>query len=111
MTKPKGGRGVTAPYETKLMRVPVPLAAQVSELVERYQNAIESGSDPLNPPVLLDAKPVNELEASAEKLYSDLESARDRILSRWKLQKRAESKDRIREALDKLIAELRSQLG
>lgn len=37
---------------------------------------------------------------------ADLEAARDRILSRWKLQKRAESKDRIKEALDKFIAEL-----
>lgn len=40
----------------------------------------------------------------------DLESVRDHIVSRWKVQKRAESKDRIKEALDKFIAEVRSQL-
>lgn len=38
----------------------------------------------------------------------DLESVRDHIVSRWKVQKRAESKDRIKEALDKFIAEVRS---
>lgn len=38
----------------------------------------------------------------------DLESIRDHIVSRWKVQKRAESKDRIKEALDKFIAEVRS---
>lgn len=41
----------------------------------------------------------------------DLESVRDRIVSGWKVQKRAESKDRIKEALDKFIAEVRSRLG
>lgn len=108
MSKPKGGRGITAPYETKLMRVPVPLAAQVSELIERYQNAIESGSDPLSPPVLLDAKPVNKLSGESEKLHDDLEAARDRVVSRWRIQRRAESKERIKEALDKFIALVRS---
>lgn len=38
----------------------------------------------------------------------DLESVRDRIVSSWKVQKRAESKDRIKEALDKFIALVRS---
>lgn len=38
----------------------------------------------------------------------DLESIRDRVLSRWKVQKRAESRDRIREALDRFIAELQT---
>lgn len=65
MAKPKGGRGNIAPYDTKLVRVPVPLAEQVSELVERYQEWIAEGGDPFNPPPLLDSipfdKPVNEL--------------------------------------------------
>lgn len=67
MAKPKGGRGNTVPYETKLVRVPVPLVSQVSELVERYQEWISGGGNPLNPPPLLDSlpfdKPVNEFSS------------------------------------------------
>ena len=33
----------------------------------------------------------------------NLEAQRDRVLSEWKVAKRAESKERVREALDKLI--------
>ncbi len=53
MTKPKGGRGRKAPYQTKLMRVPVPMKAPVLQLVERYQSYLDSGGDALNPPMLL----------------------------------------------------------
>lgn len=64
MAKPKGGRGNTVPYETKLVRVPIPLAEQVSALIERYQEWISGGGNPLAPPPLLDSlpfdKPVNE---------------------------------------------------
>ena len=35
-SKPKGGRGKKAPYTAKLMRVPVPIANQVNQLIERY---------------------------------------------------------------------------
>lgn len=79
MPKPKGGRGHTAPYETKLTRIPIPLAEQISELVERYQEYIAAGGEALSPPPLLDAmveertavgiafdKPVNELELEQE---------------------------------------------
>lgn len=63
--KPKGGRGHTAPYETKLTRIPIPLAKQISELVERYQEFIAAGGEAFSPPPLLDAiadrKAVNEL--------------------------------------------------
>ncbi|MGK7914589.1 MAG: hypothetical protein AB4038_03460, partial [Prochloraceae cyanobacterium] len=53
MTKPKGGRGKKAPYQTKLMRVPVPMKTQVLQLVDRYQIYLDSGGDALNPPMLL----------------------------------------------------------
>jgi hypothetical protein len=39
----------------------------------------------------------------------DLQSVRDRILKTWKVQRRAESKERILEALDKFIKELLEQ--
>lgn len=54
MSKPKGGRGNTAPYDTKLMRVPVPISEQVAQLVGRYQGYLEADGDAINPPNLLD---------------------------------------------------------
>ena len=58
MPKPKGGRGQRARYQTKLMRVPVPLEQQVNELVERYQTYLASGDelDAGSPPNLLDSQ-------------------------------------------------------
>jgi len=62
MSKPKGGRGITAPYDTKLMRVPIGLEPQIQQLVERYRDWIDrSGSHTFGankPPLLLD-KAVN----------------------------------------------------
>ncbi len=62
MAKPVGGRGKQAPYQTKLMRIPLPVSIQVNELVERYRNYLETTDNVDNPPHLLDApeKPVNE---------------------------------------------------
>ncbi len=58
MEKPKGGRGQTAPYETKQMRVPTPMEPQIQELITRYRDWIsESARQRLgssNPPKLLD---------------------------------------------------------
>ncbi len=48
--KPKGGRGKKAPYDTKLMRVPEPIAPQVDALSLQYQEFIAAGGDPANPP-------------------------------------------------------------
>lgn len=55
MPKPKGGRGHKAPYQTKLMRIPVPLEQQVNQLVELYQDYLDSDEevDVDNPPQLL----------------------------------------------------------
>ncbi len=50
MVKPKGGRGKKAPYQTKQMRVPVPLELQVMELCDRYREFVESGGNPEEPP-------------------------------------------------------------
>lgn len=70
MDKPKGGRGVSAPYETKQMRVPEPLEPQIQELVSRYRDWIsksgrESGIGTGNPPCLLD-KPVDNFSEVAQ---------------------------------------------
>lgn len=48
----KGGRGIKAPYETKLVRVPVPLVKQVSFLVNCYRDFVAEGGEPFNPPLL-----------------------------------------------------------
>jgi predicted RNase H-like nuclease (RuvC/YqgF family) len=58
----------------------------------------------------------NELTATTEKQQlqnelptelGNLEAIRDRVLSNWKVSKRAESKERIKDALDKFIQQLR----
>jgi hypothetical protein len=54
--KPKGGRGKKAPYDTKLMRVPKPIAAQVELLSSQYQEFLVAGGDPANPPLFLPKK-------------------------------------------------------
>lgn len=54
--KPKGGRGKKAPYDTKLMRVPKPIATQVEVLSSHYQEFIAAGGDPTNPPLFLPKK-------------------------------------------------------
>jgi hypothetical protein len=51
--KPKGGRGKKAPYHTKLMRVPEPIAPQVEALGLQYQKFIAAGGDPANPPFFM----------------------------------------------------------
>ncbi|MCT7969856.1 hypothetical protein NG799_26425 [Laspinema sp. D1] len=53
--KPKGGRGKKAPYETKLMRVPVPMESQVEELSARYREFVAAGGNPEQPPSLLES--------------------------------------------------------
>jgi hypothetical protein len=46
----KGGRGKKAPYESTHSRVPAPLKPQITELINTYQNYVEEGGDPENPP-------------------------------------------------------------
>ena len=45
MTKPIGGRGKRAPYETTHMRVPLPLKSQIEQLIEDYRLSILDGVD------------------------------------------------------------------
>ena len=41
MTARKGGRGHKAPYETKQMRVPVPVQDKVREIVKQFHRELE----------------------------------------------------------------------
>jgi hypothetical protein len=43
MTKPMGGRGKRAPYETTHMRIPLPLKTQIEQLIEDYRLSILEG--------------------------------------------------------------------
>ncbi|AFY85501.1 hypothetical protein [Oscillatoria acuminata] len=61
MAKPKGGRGKKAPYETKQMRVPVPLESQVMQLCDRYRGFIEAGGNPNEPPSMLESRTRSQL--------------------------------------------------
>lgn len=45
MSKPLGGRGVKAPYETKLVRVPIPIVPRVEQIIEDYRNLVINGEE------------------------------------------------------------------
>lgn len=40
MTKPLGGRGKRAPYNTVMVRVPEPIKARVEKLIEEYREFV-----------------------------------------------------------------------
>jgi hypothetical protein len=42
--KPKWGRGHRAPYETVMVRTPVPIKAEVEAVIARYRDSVLSGS-------------------------------------------------------------------
>lgn len=52
MSKPKGGRGRKAPYETTVVRVPDPVLEQVEAICDAYRNG----------EVLSEKKPVTDFE-------------------------------------------------
>jgi len=45
MTKPVGGRGKKAPYETIQMRVPVPIKDRVNELINQFRDGALTGAE------------------------------------------------------------------
>jgi len=58
VSKPKGGRGKKAPYETTVVRVPNPVLEQVQEICDAYRKSQE----------LSDSKPVTDFEAIREQV-------------------------------------------
>lgn len=64
--QPKGGRGNTAPYETKQIRVPVPLESQIKELIGRYRQWLSGEVFADSPPRLLDLAPVKSIAKVGE---------------------------------------------
>ena len=45
MNKPLGGRGKKAPYETKNVRVPVPIIPKVEQMADDYRNLVINGEE------------------------------------------------------------------
>lgn len=45
MNKPLGGRGKKAPYETQIIRVPVPIVPKVQQIVDDYRNLVINGEE------------------------------------------------------------------
>lgn len=58
MSKPKGGRGKKAPYETTVIRVPNPVLEQVEAICDAYRKSQE----------LSDSKPVTDFESIREQV-------------------------------------------
>lgn len=55
MSKPVGGRGHTAPYETTHVRVPVPIKDKVEKLIEDYRKSVIDGKEvEVSPKLLFD---------------------------------------------------------
>ena len=46
MSKPTGGRGKKAPYETTTTRVPVPLLKSIEQQVDQYREFVVNGTQP-----------------------------------------------------------------
>jgi hypothetical protein len=64
MTKPMGGRGKKAPYETTHMRIPLPLKNQIEQLIEDYRLSILDGIDRPSSELI----PIDEALVIAQKL-------------------------------------------
>lgn len=77
----KGGRGKTAPYTTKMERVPVPLAPQVKELVSLYRQYIEAEGNAASPPNFIEQERQwrTESVAANQKLQLELEQLRSEL--------------------------------
>jgi len=52
MTKPIGGRGKKAPYETTHLRIPIPIKPQIESMIEAYRLSVIDGIDSPNSDLL-----------------------------------------------------------
>lgn len=109
MPKPKGGRGHSAPYETRQARIPEPIISQVHELIERYQNYVSSGGNSQNPPRLLDSKPVDSFKEELDetiKIVNRFEESvyNASLILRQALQLKANAGGAIKREIEKALA-------
>jgi hypothetical protein len=78
MTKPMGGRGKKAPYETTHIRVPLPLKTQIEQLIEDYRLSVIDGLDEFNKPTS-EVIPIDEALVIAQKLLRSKTAKNDTI--------------------------------
>lgn len=74
-SKPLGGRGKKAPYETVIMRVPVPLVPQLEEIIDNYRNEVVAGI-----PVTQKLKDRDDVIQEVKKILKFKKSAKQSIL-------------------------------
>lgn len=48
MNKPRGGRGIKAPYETTHLRIPIPIKPEIEKLIDNYRASVLDGIEPEN---------------------------------------------------------------
>lgn len=107
--------------DTKTIRVPKALAEQVLDLAhkldaEEFINYETKAKEEATQLKIELEQMRQERDRLAQELATcrasqpqlDLEAIRNRVVKHWKIQRRAESKERIEEALSRFIAELRS---
>ena len=75
MTKPMGGRGKKAPYETTHMRIPLPLKNQIEQLIEDYRLSILDGIDRPSSELV----PIEEALVIAQKLLRSKTAKNDTV--------------------------------
>ena len=71
--KPKGGRGLKAPYETTIVRVPIPIKPSVDKLIADYRHSIDS---PITYAIGNYPIPLDEAVIEARKIIDSKKSAR-----------------------------------
>ena len=71
-SKPVGGRGKKAGYETKLMRVPLPVVSAVEKIVDDFRDGSENGTKQLS---------FDEALQAAKKIMKKKKSARQSLLN------------------------------
>jgi len=71
--KPKGGRGLKAPYETTIVRVPIPVKPSVDKLIDDYRHSIDS---PITYAIDNYPIPLDKAIIEAKKIIASKKSAR-----------------------------------
>lgn len=72
MAKPVGGRGKKAGYETKLMRVPLPVVSAIEKIVDDFRDGSENETKQLS---------FDEALQAAKKIMKKKKSARQSLLN------------------------------
>jgi hypothetical protein len=81
MVKPKGGRGLKAPYESTHLRVPVPLKDEIERLIEKYRESVLTGIDSDNQPGLCDYEQAVEYANSILKQKKSARQSVEKLLT------------------------------